>query len=190
MNKKVIMGFLAGAVVVIGALFFLGSDDEPAKKPAAKPPASQQPAAKPAAPPAAQPAAPAPAAPAKNYSKIITTEDLKNITGTAYRLDYANKKFNGDADFTFSTTDEGHVILSVTVLRGTDYDTNYNKFASQDYRGMQNAFWGPKNANPPRLLGFRKGDTTIVLVRTADAGMYPISIEMMERIAKSIAARL
>lgn len=190
MKKKVALGFAAGVVVVLIGLFLI-ADDEPAKKPAAKPPAAAQ---KPAAPAPAAPAvakpAPAPQAPARDYSRIITAEDLKNITGTAYRMKYADKKFSGDADFTFATTDEGHVVLTVTVLRASDYDANYNKFATQDYKAMEYAFWGPKNANPPRMLGFRKGNATIVLSRFADAGQYPLSIEMLEKIARSIAARL
>ena len=51
-------------------------------------------------------------------------------------------------------------------------------------------YWGPKNENPPRMLGFRKGDSTITVTRYVDDGRYPISVEMMERIARTIAARL
>lgn len=187
MNKKVIMGFLAGMLVVIGAVFILGSDDEPEKKTAAKPPASQAQAAKPAAPQAA-PAAPAPVA--KDYRKYLTVQDLANITGSKFSMDYADMKFNGKPDLTYSTADEGHVVLTVTVLPAGYYEKYYSEFRSQDYKPMEYAFWGPKNENPPRLLGFRKGGTTIIVVRHIDAGRYPISVEAMERIAGTIASRL
>jgi hypothetical protein len=190
MNKKVLLGFVAGIIVVLAALFFIGATDEPDKKPAAKPPASQTPAAKPAAPPAAAPAAPAAQAAVKDYRKYLTVEDLLNISGTRFKQTYVDMKFNGKPDLTFSTTDEGHIVLTVTVLPGSYYEKLYSEFRSQDYKPMGNAFWGPKNENPPRMLGFRKGDTTITVTRYADAGLYPISVEMLERIAKTIAARL
>ena len=40
------------------------------------------------------------------------------------------------------------------------------------------------------MLGFRKGDSAITVTRYVDDGRYPISVEMMERIARTIAARL
>ena len=190
MNKKMIMGFAAGIIAAFAALFFIGASDEPDKKPAPKPPTSQTPAAKPAAPPAAAPAAPAPQAAGKDYRKYLTVEDLMKITGTKFKMTYADMKFNGKPDLTFSTTDEGHIVLTVTVLPGSYYEKIYSEFRSQDYKPMGNAFWGPKNENPPRMLGFRKGDTTITVTRYIDAGQYPVSVEMMERIAKTIAARL
>ncbi|MBP2637807.1 MAG: hypothetical protein H6Q72_3714 [Firmicutes bacterium] len=191
MNKKVILGFAAGIIVVFAALFFIGATDEADKKP----PASQTPAVKPAAPPAAAPASPTPATPApqaaaKDYRKYLTVEDLINITGTKFKMTYADMKFSGKPDLTFSTTDEGHVVLTVTVLPGSHYEKIYGEFRSQDYKTMENAFWGPKKENPPRMLGFRKGDTTITVTRYVEYGQYPISVEMMERIAKTIAARL
>ena len=182
MNRKVILGFVAGIFVVLMALLFIGANDEPDKKPAAKPPTSQA--------PAALPASPAPQAAGKDYRKYLTVEDLIKITGTKFKLNYVDMKFNGKPDFTFSTTDEDHIVLTVTVLPGSRYEKVYSDFRSQDYKTMENAFWGPKNENPPRMLGFRKGDTTITVTRYIDAGQYPISVEMMERIAKTIAARL
>lgn len=196
MNKKVIMGFLAGMLVVIGGIFLLGSDDEAGKKPAAKPPTSQAPATQAAAKPAAaKPAAPQPspaaqAPAAKDYRKYLTVQDMANITGSKFSLEYADMKFNGKPDLSYFTADEGHLVLTVTVLPAGYYEKYYSEFRSQDYKSMENAFWGPKNENPPRLLGFRKGDNTIVLVRHVDAGSYPISVEMMEKIARTIAARL
>lgn len=190
MNKKVILGFVGGIIVVFAALFFIGGSDEADKKPAAKPPASQTPAVKPAAPPAAAPAAPAPQAAVKDYRKYLTVEDLINISGTKFKMTYTDMKFSGKPDLTFSTTDEGHAVLAVTVLPGNYYEKFYSDFRSQDYKTMENAFWGPKNENPPRILGFRKGDTTIIVTRYVDDGRYPISVEMLERIAKTIAARL
>ncbi len=187
MNKKVIMGFLAGMLVVVAAIFILGSDDDADKKPAAKPPTAQAPAVKPAAPKTA-PAAPAPVA--KDYRKYLTVQDLANITGSKFTMDYADMKFSGKPDLTFSTADEGHVVLTVTVLPASYYEAQYNRSSAQDYRSMENAFWGPKNANTPSMLCFRKGDTTIAVIRHADAGSYPITVEMMEKIAKTIAARL
>ena len=197
MNKKVIMGFLAGMLFVIGAIFLLGSDDDADKKQAAKAPAtkasaSQAPVVKPAASPTAQPAAQsaASAPAAKDYRKYLTVQDLANITGSKFSMEYADMKFSGKPDLTYFTADEGHAVLTVTVLPANYYDTQYNALRSQDYKSMENAFWGPKTANPPRLLGFRKGDATIIVTRHPDAGIYPISVEMMERIAKTIAARL
>lgn len=187
MNKKVILGFAAGIIVAFAALFYIGATDEPDKKPVPKPPTSQTPAAAPAAPPAA---APALQAAVKDYRKYLTVEDLINITGTKFKMTYADMKFNGKPDLNFSTTDEGHIVLTVTVLPGSYYEKTYSEFRSQDYKTMESAFWGPKNANPPRLLGFRKGDTTIIVTRYVDDGRYPIAVEMMERIAKTIAARL
>lgn len=54
-----ILGFAAGIIVVLAALFYIGATDEPDKKP----PMSQTPAVKPAAPPAA----PAPQVAVKEY---------------------------------------------------------------------------------------------------------------------------
>jgi len=190
MNKKVILGFAAGIIVVLTVVFFIGANDESDKKPVAKPPTSQTPAAAPAAPAAPPAAAPAPQAAVKDYRKYLTVEDLINITGTKFKMTYADMKFNGKPDLTFSTTDEGHIVLTVTVLPGSHYEKVYSEFRSQDYKTMENAFWGPKNENPPRMLGFRKGDTTISVTRYVDDGQYPISVEMMERIAKTIAVRL
>ncbi|SMD03458.1 hypothetical protein [Sporomusa malonica] len=179
MNKKVILGFAAGIIVAFAALFYIGATDEPDKKPVTKPPTSQTSAA-----------APAPQAAVKDYRKYLTAEDLINITGTKFKMTYADMKFNGKPDLTFSTTDEGHIVLTVTVLPGSHYEKIYSEFRSQEYKTMENAFWGPKNENPPRMLGFRKGDTTITVTRYVDDGRYPITVEMMERIAKTIAARL
>jgi hypothetical protein len=200
LNKKVIMGFLAGVTVVILALFFIGSTDEPVGKPAAKASANQtQPANKPAAQTAANPApqaaAPIPAKPApqaavKDPRRYLTVEDVKNITGRVFTRTYVDMKYSGKPDLEFSTTDEGHVALTVTVLRGNYYEKFYNDFRSQDYKPMENAFWGPKNENPPRMLGFRKGDTTIVIMRYVDAGEYYVTVEMMEKVARTISARL
>ena len=187
MHKKVILGFAAGIIVAFAALFYISATDEPDKKPVAKPPTSQTSAGAPAAPPAA---APAPQAAVKDYRKYLTVEDLRNITGTKFKMTYADMKFNGKPDLTFSTTDEGHIVLTVTVLPGSHYEKIYSEFRSQDYKTMESAFWGPKNENPPRMLGFRKGDTTITVTRYVDDGRYPIAVEMMERIAKTIAARL
>lgn len=187
MNRKVIGGFVAGIIVVLIALYFIGANDESDKKPAAKPPASQTTAAnKPAAPAAP----PAPQAAVKDPRKYLTVEDVINITGTKFKLTYVDMKYNGKPDMTFSTTDEGHIALTVTILPGSYYEKYYNEFRSQDYKAMENAFWGPKSENPPRMLGFRKGDTMIVLLRHIDDGQYYVSVEMLERLAKTIAARL
>lgn len=190
MNKKVLLGFVAGIIVVLAAGFLIGADDEPEKKVAAKPPASQTPAAKPVTPAAPPPAAPAPVAGAKDFRNYLTVEDLLNISGTKYKRTYADMKSSGKPDLTFSTADEGHVVLTITVFSSNYYEKLYSEFRSQDYKTMEYAFWGPKQENPPRMLVFRKGDTIIVITRYADGGQYPISVGMMERIAKTIAARL
>ena len=135
-------------------------------------------------------ATPAPQATVKDPRKYLTVEDVLNITGTRFSLSYIDMKNNGKPDMTFSTTDEGHVALSVTILPASYYEDFYNKFRSQDYKAMGSAFWGPQNENPPRILGFRKGDTTIFIMRYVEDGQYYVSVEMMERIASTIAARL
>ena len=187
MKRKVIIGFLAGIFVAFIAFYFIGTTDTD-EKTAVKPPASQTLAANKAE--AKQEVKPAPQAAAKDPRSYLTVEDVKNITGTEFKRTYVDMKYNGKPDLTFSTTDEGHVALTVTVLRGSDYEKFYNEFRAQDYKAMEYAFLGKKNENPPRMLGFRKGDTTIVLIRYVDDGKYYVSIEMMEKLARSIAARL
>ena len=184
--------FFAGLMVVFATALFAGcgDDEKPAakaKEPAqasAKAPAPQAQAAKPAS------ASPTPQAAAKDPRKYLTVADVKNITGRNFKMSYVDMKYNGKPDLTFSTTDEGHVVLTATVLRGNDYEQFYNQFRSQDYKPMEYAFWGPKNENPPRMLGFRKGDTMIVLIRYVDDGGYYVSVEMLERLAKTVASRL
>lgn len=189
MNKKVLLGIVGGIIIAFAALLYIGADDEPDPKPVAKLPANQMQAAPPSAA-VSSAAASAPQAGAKDYRKYLTVEDLANITHTKFKMNYVDMKFNGKPDLTFSTIDESHIVLTVTVLPGSYYETLYSEFRSQDYKTMENAFWGPKNENPPRMLGFRKGNTTIAVTRYVDDGRYPISVEMLERIAKTIAARL
>ncbi len=199
MNKKVIMGFFAGVVVVFMALFFIGSDDAPAGKSAAKAPAKASAVqASAAAKPQSASIAPAQAsakpvsqsAAVKDPRGYLTVEDMRRITGNSYKRTYVDMKYSGKPDLEFSTADEGHVALTVTVLPGSYYEKFYNDFRSQDYKPMQYAFWGPRNANPPKMLIFRKGGTMIVLTRYLDAGAYDVSVEMMERLASTVASRL
>ena len=71
-------------------------------------------------------------------------------------MTYADMKFNGKPNLTFSTTDEGHIVLTVTVLPGSYYEKIYSEFRSQDYKTMETAFGGPKNENPPGCWDFAK----------------------------------
>lgn len=105
-----------------------------------------------------------------------------------------DSKKSGEAyDLQYSTAD-GHAILMIQVLRGSDYEMYYRDYRCQDYRPMEYAFWGPKTAtpeNPPSQLWFRKGDTLIFIESGYDkSGKTDLNVEMMEQVAKIIASRL
>ena len=191
------MGFFAGVIVVFSALYFIGSDESgdkvAAKAPSKAPSSKTQAVSAPTAAVSKAAVAPTPSVPQATVNdprRYLTVDDVKKITGRNYSRSYVDMKYNGKPDLTFSTTDEGHVVLTVTVLRGSDYEKFYSEYRSQDYKPLEYAFWGPKNENPPRMLWFRKGGTTIVLIRYVDAGAYDVSVEMMEKLARTISTRL
>lgn len=197
MNKKLLWGLVVGILVIVVAGIWIMGDSETDSTLAQAPPESKNPAASSASMPAGPLAQPttstAPQTVAADYSRYLTVEDVKRITGHKFSLTSVDAKKSGKPDLTFSTTDEGHVILTVQVLRGSDYEKYYSNLRCQDYKPMEYAFWGPKTAtpeNPPRLLGFRKGNSTIIITSHPDAGEWYVNSEMLEKMAEVIASRL
>lgn len=130
-----------------------------------------------------------------DYSGYLSVQEAESISRqTNLALKSMDSKKSGEAyDLTYSTAN-GHAVLLIQVLRGSDYEMYYEQFRCQDYRGMEYAFWGPKTAtptNPPSQLWFRQGDT-LVFIESGydDSHKTYLNAGMMERIAKIIAARL
>ena len=130
-----------------------------------------------------------------DYSGLLKISEVERVSGKSnLSLKSMDSKKSGEAyDLTYSTAD-GHAVLMIQVLRGSDYEMFYQDYRCQDYRAMEYAFWGPKTAtpeNPPSQLWFRKGDTLIFIESGYDkAGKTDLNVEMMEQVAKIIAARL
>lgn len=186
MKKKLLCGLIIVFLVAVLAGGCGGADEKSGTAPAPQVPAANKPSSE-QAPPATNTV---PQVESADYSKYLTVEDVKRITGHKFKLTAVDAKKSGKPDLTFLTTDEGHITLTVQVLRGSDYEKYYSKLRSQDYKPMEYAFWGPKDAYPPRLLGFRKGNTTIIITSYPDAGEWYVNSEMLEKMAKIIAARL
>ena len=130
-----------------------------------------------------------------DYSHYLTVREAEKITGLAnLTLKSMDSKKSGEAyDLRYLTAD-GQAALMVQVLRGSDYEMFYQQFRCQDYRPMEYAFWGPKDAtpeNPPSQLWFRKGDTLIFIESGYNSSkkLY-LNAEMMENVAKTIESRL
>ena len=130
-----------------------------------------------------------------DYSGLLKVSEVESVTGKSkLSLRSMDSKKSGEAyDLQYSTAD-GHAILMIQVLRGSDYEMYYRDYRCQDYRPMEYAFWGPKTAtpeNPPSQLWFRKGDTLIFIESGYDkSGKTDLNVEMMEQVAKIIASRL
>ena len=130
-----------------------------------------------------------------DYSHYLTVREAEKITGLAnLTLKSMDSKKSGEAyDLKYLTAD-GKAVLMIQVLRGSDYEMFYQQFRCQDYRPMEYAFWGPKDAtpeNPPSQLWFRKGDTLIFIESGYNSSkkLY-LNAEMMENVAKTIESRL
>ena len=130
-----------------------------------------------------------------DYSHYLTVREAEKITGLAnLTLKSMDSKKSGEAyDLTYSTAD-GKAVLMIQVLRGSDYEMFYEQFRCQDYRPIEYAFWGPKDAtpeNPPSQLWFRKGNTLIFIESGYNSSkkLY-LNAEMMENVAKTIESRL
>jgi len=130
-----------------------------------------------------------------DYSGLLKISEVERVSGKSnLSLKSMDSKKSGEAyDLKYSTA-EGHAVLMIQVLRGSDYEMFYQDYRCQDYRAMEYAFWGPKTAtpeNPPSQLWFRKGDTLIFIESGyAKTGKTDLNVEMMEQVAKIIAARL
>ena len=130
-----------------------------------------------------------------DYSGWLKVSEVESVSGKSkLSLRSMDSKKSGEAyDLQYSTAD-GHAILMIQVLRGSDYEMYYRDYRCQDYRPMEYAFWGPKTAtpeNPPSQLWFRKGDTLIFIESGYDkSGKTDLNVEMMEQVAKIIASRL
>ena len=130
-----------------------------------------------------------------DYSGLLKVSEVESVSGKSkLSLRSMDSKKSGEAyDLQYSTAD-GHAILMIQVLRGSDYEMYYRDYRCQDYRPMEYAFWGPKTAtpeNPPSQLWFRKGDTLIFIESGYDkSGKTDLNVEMMEQVAKIIASRL
>ena len=130
-----------------------------------------------------------------DYSGLLKVSEVESVSGKSkLSLRSMDSKKSGEAyDLQYSTAD-GHAILMIQVLRGSDYEMYYRDYRCQDYRPMEYAFWGPKTAtpeNPPSQLWFRKGDTLIFIESGYDkSGKTDLNVEMMEQVAKIVAARL
>ena len=130
-----------------------------------------------------------------DYSHDLTVRDTEKITGLAnLTLKSMDSKKSGEAyDLTYLTAD-GEAVMMIQVLRGSDYEMFYQQFRCQDYRPMEYAFWGPKDAtpeNPPSQLWFRKGDTLIFIESGYNRSKKTfLNAEMMENVAKTIESRL
>ena len=130
-----------------------------------------------------------------DYSHYLTVREAEKITGLAnLTLKSMDSKKSGEAyDLRYLTAD-GKAVLMVQVLRGSDYEMFYQQFRCQDYRPMEYAFWGPKDAtpeNPPSQLWFRKGDTLIFIESGYNSSKKTfLNAEMMENVAKTIESRL
>ncbi|HWR40112.1 MAG TPA: hypothetical protein VN611_11490 [Patescibacteria group bacterium] len=182
MNKKILCGLIAG--IIVAALSGCSDSKQDAGGAPAPAPTQQKQAAAPAANPAPQVNT--------DYSRYLSVEEVQGITGKPnLSLKSIDAKKSGEAnDLTYSTAD-GKVIMTVQVLRGNDYDMYYNNLRSQDYKGIfEQAFWGPRQANPPELLGFRKGDTLIVISTKLNGKIPYLDTDMMAKAAKLIASRL
>ena len=130
-----------------------------------------------------------------DYSGLLKVSEVESVSGKSkLSLRSMDSKKSGEAyDLQYSTAD-GHAILMIQVLRGSDYEMYYRDYRCQDYRPREYAFWGPKTAtpeNPPSQLWFRKGDTLIFIESGYDkSGKTDLNVEMMEQVAKIIASRL
>ena len=130
-----------------------------------------------------------------DYSHYLTVRETEKITGLAnLTLKSMDSKKSGEAyDLTYLTAD-GEAVMMIQVLRGSDYEMFYQQFRCQDYRPMEFAFWGPKDAtpeNPPSQLWFRKGDTLIFIETGYNRSKKTfLNAEMMENVAKTIESRL
>ena len=130
-----------------------------------------------------------------DYSHYLTVREAEKITGLAnLTLKSMDSKKSGEAyDLRYLTAD-GKAALMVQVLRGSDYEMFYQQFRCQDYRPMEYAFWGPKDAtpeNPPSQLWFRKGDTLIFIETGYNRSKKTfLNAEMMEKVANTIESRL
>ena len=130
-----------------------------------------------------------------DYSHYLTVREAEKITGLAnLTLKSMDSKKSGEAyDLRYLTAD-GQAVLMVQVLRGSDYEMFYEQFRCQDYRPMEYAFWGPKDAtpeNPPSQLWFRKGETLIFIESGYNSSKKTfLNAEMMENVAKTIESRL
>ena len=130
-----------------------------------------------------------------DYSHYLTVREAEKITGIAnLTLKSMDSKKSGEAyDLRYLTAD-GKAVLMIQVLRGSDYEMFYQQFRCQDYRPMEYAFWGPKDAtpeNPPSQLWFRKGDTLIFIESGYNSSKKTfLNAEMMENVAKTIESRL
>ena len=130
-----------------------------------------------------------------DYSHYLTVREAEKITGIAnLTLKSMDSKKSGEAyDLRYLTAD-GKAVLMIQVLRGSDYEMFYEQFRCQDYRPIEYAFWGPKDAtpeNPPSQLWFRKGNTLIFIESGYNSSkkLY-LNAEMMENVAKTIESRL
>ena len=130
-----------------------------------------------------------------DYSHYLTVRETEKITGLAnLTLKSMDSKKSGEAyDLTYLTAD-GEAVMMIQVLRGSDYEMFDEQFRCQDYRPMEYAFWGPKDAtpeNPPSQLWFRKGDTLIFIESGYNISKKTfLNAEMMEKVAKTIESRL
>ena len=130
-----------------------------------------------------------------DYSGLLKVSEVESVSGKSkLSLRSMDSKKSGEAYDLQYTTADGHAILMIQVLRGSDYEMYYRDYRCQDYRPMEYAFWGPKTAtpeNPPSQLWFRKGDTLIFIESGYDkSGKTDLNVEMMEQVAKIIASRL
>lgn len=186
MDKKMLCGLIAGILVGVLASGCGGGDKGSGNTPAVnQTPATQAPVLTSAAPQAGK----------ADYSRYLTVEEVQSISGRSnLKLKSVDAKKSGESpDLTYSTA-EGQVILMVQVLKGSDYERYYKDLRCQDYKPMEYAFWGPKTAtpaNPPTLLGFRKGDTLIIIESRVDGKNKPyLDAGMMEKMSKIIASRI
>ncbi|WP_346355246.1 hypothetical protein [Azotosporobacter soli] len=132
---------------------------------------------------------------AADYSNYLTVNEVQLITGLSdLTLKSIDAKKSGEAaDLTYLTAN-GLPVMMVQILNGSDYERYYSDLRCQDYRAMDYAFWGPKDAtpdNPPTLLAFRKNDVLIVIGSGLNADNQPfLKNYMFEKAANLIASRL
>lgn len=127
-----------------------------------------------------------------DYRWLLSIAEVQTVTGFAdLRLKSIDAKKSGEAaDLTFSAA-EGRRIVMVQILRGQDFDMYYREFSSQDFKAWPDAFWGPKQTDPPSMFWFRKGDTLILISCDLDDREKPYIVPgMFIEMARIIAGRI